>query len=152
MDWYIYGYRRGIKTKPHLLLHIFHDTSLGDPAWKPIPLRGRGFHAGRLVKYHGKYASTMWFCFMVTYSLRRVCGSLTINLIHQTVRRPYGLYVSRAATSRCLAHRKVIASLAIFLLEFFFQKPQRRNAATTPQVHHKATVQGREVTYGFYPA
>ena len=26
--WYIHGYRRGIKTKPHLLLHIFHDTSL----------------------------------------------------------------------------------------------------------------------------
>ena len=47
------------------MLHIFHDTSLGDPAWKPLPLRGRGFHAGRLVKYHGKYATTMWFCFSV---------------------------------------------------------------------------------------
>ena len=42
-------YNRGIKTKPHLLLHIFHDTSLGDPAWKPLPLRGRGIQAGRLV-------------------------------------------------------------------------------------------------------
>ena len=51
--WYIHGYRRGIKTKSHLFLHIFHDTSLADPAWKPLPLRGRGFHAGRLVKYHG---------------------------------------------------------------------------------------------------
>ena len=50
--WYIHGYRRGIKTKSHLFLHIFHDTSLADPAWKPLPLRGRGFHAGRLVKYH----------------------------------------------------------------------------------------------------
>ena len=63
--WYIHGYRRGIKTKPHLLLHIFHDTSLADPAWKPLPLRGRGFHAGRLVKYHGKYATAMWFCFNI---------------------------------------------------------------------------------------
>ena len=35
------------------MLHIFHDTSLSDPAWKPLPLRGRGFHAGRLMKYHG---------------------------------------------------------------------------------------------------
>ena len=63
--WYIHGYRRGIKTKPHLLLHIFHDTSLTDPAWKPLPLRGRGFHAGRLVKYHGKYATAMWFCVII---------------------------------------------------------------------------------------
>ena len=70
VDWYIYGYRRGIKTKPHLLLHIFHDTSLGDPAWKPLPLRGRGFHAGRLVKYHGKYATTMWFCFSIPRNMR----------------------------------------------------------------------------------
>ena len=66
--WYIHGYRRGIKTKPHLLLHIFHDTSLADPAWKPLPLRGRGFHAGRLVKYHGKYATAMWFCFILPHS------------------------------------------------------------------------------------
>ena len=67
--WYIHGYRRGIKTKPHLLLHIFHDTSLADPAWKPLPLRGRGFHAGRLVKYHGKYATAMWFCFKLRWPL-----------------------------------------------------------------------------------
>ena len=66
--WYIHGYRRRIKTKPHLLLHIFHDTSLADPAWKPLRLRGRGFHAGRLVKYHGKYATAMWFCFIISTS------------------------------------------------------------------------------------
>ena len=63
-----------MKTKPHFLLHIFHDTSLGDPAWKPLPLRGRGFHAGRLVKYHGKYATTMWFCFRVNQSHSAVDG------------------------------------------------------------------------------
>ena len=50
------------------MLHIFHDTSLGDPAWKPLPLRGRGFHAGGLVKYHGKYATTMWFCFRMKWN------------------------------------------------------------------------------------
>ena len=62
-----FNYKRGIKAKPYFLLHIFHDTSLGDPAWKPLPLRGSGFHAGRLVKYHGKYATTMWFCFNIPW-------------------------------------------------------------------------------------
>ena len=62
-----FDYKLGIKAKPHLLLHIFHDTSLGDPTWKPLPLRGRAFHAGRLVKYHGKYATTMWFCFNIIW-------------------------------------------------------------------------------------
>ena len=52
---------------------------------------------------------------MVTYNLRRVCGGRTANLISQTVRRPYGFYASRSATSRFfLVRRKVITSLAVF--------------------------------------
>ena len=52
---------------------------------------------------------------MVTYSLRRVSGGRTATLAPQTVRRPYGFYANRTATSRFLARRKVIASLAVFL-------------------------------------
>ena len=43
------------------IFSFFNDTSLCDPAWKPLPLWGSGFHAGCLVKYHGKYAMTIWF-------------------------------------------------------------------------------------------
>ena len=69
---------------------------------------------------------------MVTYSLRRVCGGRTATLVPQTVRRPYGFYTNRTATSRFLARRKVIASLAVFFnltLNFFSETamPQRRN-------------------------
>ena len=46
--------------------------------------------------------------------LRRVCGGRTATLVPQTVRRPYGFYTNRTATSRFLARRKVIASLAVF--------------------------------------
>ena len=66
---------------------------------------------------------------MVTYSLRCVCGGRTATLAPQTVRRPYGFYANCTATSRFLARRKVIASLAVFfnLTLNFFQKPQCRN-------------------------
>ena len=37
LGWYIYGHKRGIKTKQHLLLNIFRVTSLCDPAGKYIP-------------------------------------------------------------------------------------------------------------------
>ena len=43
-----------IKTKPHLILHILHDSSLGDQASKLISLKGCGFHAGCLRKYYVK--------------------------------------------------------------------------------------------------
>ena len=52
---------------------------------------------------------------MVTYSLQCDCGGHTATLVPQTVRRPYGCYANRTATSRFLAHRKVFASLAFFL-------------------------------------
>ena len=75
---------------------------------------------------------------MVTYSLRCVCGGRTATLVPQTVRRPYGFYANRTVTSWFWARRKVIASLAFFLLDIkLFQKPQYRNAATTPQGHRK---------------
>ena len=69
---------------------------------------------------------------MVTYSLRRVCGGRTATLSPQTVRRPSGFYANCTATSRFLARRSVIASLAFFFnltLNFFSETamPQRRN-------------------------
>ena len=69
---------------------------------------------------------------MVTYNLRRVCGGRTTTIVPQTVRRPYGFYASRTATSRFLTRRKVIASLAVFFnftWNFFSETamPQRRN-------------------------
>ena len=73
---------------------------------------------------------------MVTYSLRRVCGGRTATLVPQTVRRPYGFYINRTATSRFLARRKVIASLAFYFnltLNFFSE-------TAMPQPHRKITV------------
>ena len=32
-----------------------------------IPLPGHGFHAGHIVKYHGKFATEMWFCFTIKW-------------------------------------------------------------------------------------
>ena len=69
---------------------------------------------------------------MVTYCLRRVCGGRTATIVPQTVRRPYGFYTNRTATSRFLARRKVIVSLVVFFnltLNFFSETamPQRRN-------------------------
>ena len=63
---------------------------------------------------------------MVTYSLRCVCGGRTATLIPQTIRWLCGFYTNRTATSRFLARRRVIASLAIFLTwhKTLFQKPQ----------------------------
>ena len=49
----------------------------------------------------------------------------------QTVRRPYGFKLAARSSQ----------ALWIFNLTLnFFQKPQRRNASTTPQVHRKVTV------------
>ena len=36
------------KSKTTWLLNIFHVASLSNPAWKPQPLQGSGFHAGLL--------------------------------------------------------------------------------------------------------
>ena len=75
---------------------------------------------------------------MVIYSLRRVCGGRTATLVPQTVQRPYGFYANRTATSRFLARRKVIASLAVFL------KLDNKLFSETamPQPHRKITVRG----------
>ena len=73
---------------------------------------------------------------MVTYSLRRVCGGRTTTLVPQTVRRSYGFYANRTATSRFFTRRKVIGSLAFFFsstLNFFSE-------TAMPQPHRKVTV------------
>ena len=71
---------------------------------------------------------------MVTYILRSVCGGRTATLVPQTVLRPYGFYANRTATSRCLARRKVIASLVflILTLNYFSETAmtQHRNHTT----------------------
>ena len=47
------------------MLNIFHDIPLCVPAWNQLPLRGRWFQAGRLVEYHEKYSTGMWFYYKI---------------------------------------------------------------------------------------
>ena len=87
--------------------------------------------------YHPGWAARYHLCH-VTYSLRRVCGGRTATLAPQTIRRPYGFYANRTATSRFLACRK-FTSLAVFFkldIKLFFRN---RNAATL-QPHRKVIV------------
>ena len=53
------------KNKPHFLFHI---SMILHPATQH-GIRGRGCHAGRLVKYHGKYTTTMWLCLNIYYTI-----------------------------------------------------------------------------------
>ena len=94
---------------------------------------------------------------MVTYSLLRVCGSRWATLFLHTVRWPYVFYANRTATSRFFSSPQGHHKPCIFIqLDIkLFQKPQCRNATTTPQGHCMAPVwwpcDGCEVTYVFYP-
>ena len=81
---------------------------------------------------------------MVTYSLWRVCGRSTATLIPQTVRRPSVFYANRTATSRSLASRTGIASLAVFCYLDIKLFIKNHNAAT-PQPQHQVTVGGLTV-------
>ena len=51
--------KRGVKTTPQLLWHIFKDTSLGYQTRKQFSLRSRGFYAGYLVVPYMKYFASL---------------------------------------------------------------------------------------------
>ena len=74
----------------------------------------------------------------VTYSLRHVCDGCTATLIPQILRRPTVLckpYGDLTVFSSPQGHLKSCGFFFNFTLNFF-QKPQCRNAVTTPQGHH----------------